>query len=318
VEGGIGAPHDFPADLRGGLLSWIKQTGQASSDVVWWLFAQHEGCGTIDDYIAALSDRFGPGAGEAIEARMEERWRVMMAQSPDAAMSPPDVQHRVKSGRVRTHLVLLAMPDPDFRVALEYALAEAAADLDARASAVSPFDSVGMVMEYVNSLFEKRGVPYRLDRDVKLHFQGDSTVRELVIAPALAALSDPRLAGARSEFEDALTKLGAGRPKDVEDAIEESRKAVESAMKVLIDAHDLQRAERDTTEALIKILVAGDGVGGVVEPQTSDLLRAVARIANALASHGAGAVVRQVPDELAAAAVSAAATSITFLAARLP
>ena len=157
-------------------------------------------------------------------------------------------------------------------------------------------------------------MPYRLDRQLELQFHGDPGERELVVAPALAALSDPRLAGARSEFEDALTKLGAGRPKDVEDAIEESRKAVESAMKVLIDEHNLGRTGKEPTERLINALIAG----GVVEPQTSDLLRAAARIANAQASHGAGAVVRQVPDELAAAAVSAAATAITFLAARLP
>jgi len=55
------------------------------------------------------------------------------------------------------------------------------------------------------------------------------------LAPALAALADRRLAGVRAEFEDAVAKLGAGGPKDLEDAIEESRKAVEGTMKVLID-----------------------------------------------------------------------------------
>ena len=157
-------------------------------------------------------------------------------------------------------------------------------------------------------------MPYRLDRDVKLHFEGDPTVRDLVVAPALAALGDPRLAGARSEFEDALTKLGAGRPKDVEDAIEESRKAVESAMKVACDEHGLQRAEKDTTEPLIQILVAG----GVVEAQTDNVLRAAARIANALASHGAGAVVRQVPDEPLRPRFRRRRLRSRYLAARLP
>jgi hypothetical protein len=314
VTDGAGAPREFPADVRGALLSWIRQTGRTTADAVWWLFAQHEGYGTIDDYIAAIDDRFGSGAGEAVEARMEERWQVMLAQVPRAQSSSPQALRNVKAGTVRTQLVLIAMPDPDFRVALEYALLQAVANLDAQDSGLPPSDSVGRVMEYVDTLFEKRGVPYRLDRDVKLYYQGDPTVRELVIAPALAALSDPRLAGARSEFEDALTKLGAGRPKDVEDAIEESRKAVESAMKVACDECGVPRTGKETTAPLIKLLADA----AVVEPETDDLLRAASRIANAVASHGAGGAVRQVPDELASAAVSAAATAITFIAARLP
>lgn len=311
MKGGIGAPHDFPADLRGALLSYLKQTGGTGFDPIWWAFAQNEGYGSVDDYLAACERRFGDGTAAAVRARMDERWQFLLMQSPNRGNTA--AAEHVKAG-MRPMLALSVMPDPDFRVALEHGLRLAAQHLALHDLSFGGTDVVGDLAEHVNTLFAKRGVPYRLDRDVRLQFHGDPTVRELVVAPALAALADPRLAGARSEFEDALTKLGAGRPKDVEDAIEESRKAVESAMKVLIDARGLDRPARETTSPLIKVLVNG----GVIEEQTDDLLRAAARIANGLASHGAGGQIRQVPDDLAAATVSAAATAISFLAARLP
>jgi hypothetical protein len=177
-----------------------------------------------------------------------------------------------------------------------------------------PQDYVGPVREHVNAMFERRGVPYRVDDDAHVRFIGDQTVRALVLDPALLALRDPRLAGAGAEFEDALAKLGAGRAKDREDDIEESRKAVESAMKAVLAAHGEHGHEHKTTSPLIEALRDAE----IVEPETDQLLSATARVANASASHGAGAQPRDVPHELAAAVVGAAATAITFLAARLP
>jgi hypothetical protein len=135
-----------------------------------------------------------------------------------------------------------------------------------------------------------------------------------VIEPALRALRDPRMAGARSEFEDALAKLGAGRATDREDAIEESRKAVESAMKATLAAHGQHGHERRTSWPLIEALRDA----GIVEVHADQLLMAAARVANATASHGTGSQTRDVPYELAAAVVGAAANAITFLTARLP
>jgi hypothetical protein len=146
-------------------------------------------------------------------------------------------------------------------------------------------------------------------------FHGDQGEHDLIVAPALAVLTDPRLAGVRSEFEDALAKLTAGGPKDREDAIEESRKAVEGTMRVLIAATPgVQAPRHHTIEHLIRALVEG----GVVESETRPLLECVSRIANPLASHSAAGEVRNTPRDLAVATVSAAATAIAFLAARLP
>jgi HEPN domain-containing protein len=163
-------------------------------------------------------------------------------------------------------------------------------------------------------MFERRGVPYRVDDDARVTYFGDPSSRTLLLEPALDALRDPRMAGARAEFEDALIKLGVGRSKDREDAIEESRKAVESAMKATLQAHGEEGPSRKTTWPLVEALRDA----GIVEAETDNLSTAAARIANAGASHGAGTEPRDVPHELAAAAVCAAANAITFLTMRLP
>jgi hypothetical protein len=88
----------------------------------------------------------------------------------------------------------------------------------------------------INRLFETRGVWYRFDDEGRARWVGDEGTYEKTIRPALRVLSDPRLAACRSEFEAALGHLRSGTPKDDEDAIEEAGKAVESAMKVLLEA----------------------------------------------------------------------------------
>jgi hypothetical protein len=55
-----------------------------------------------------------------------------------------------------------------------------------------------------------------------------------------------------------------------------------------------------------------------VPKQTRDMLQAVSRIANELASRSSGGEVRVVSRALASATVSAGATGITFLATCLP
>jgi hypothetical protein len=84
-----------------------------------------------------------------------------------------------------------------------------------------------------------------------VRWQGDESVYAAITKPALAVLGDARLAGARSEYEDALANLRAGSQKDLEDTIEESAKAAESVMKVLIDESDLTRTGKETADPLI-------------------------------------------------------------------
>lgn len=239
---------------------------------------------------------------------MDGQWDRLLRQSPQHSVTPPDAIERLRFEQ-RPHLALLAMPDSDFRSALEHGIAAAfeAAELQ--------YDTPDPVRYHVNALFHRRGIPYEVFGTGSLIYRGDEGTRDIVLAPALAALADRRLAGVRAEFEDAVAKLGAGGPKDLEDAIEESRKAVEGTMKVLIDLDPrVQLPRRQMTDDLIRTLVDG----GVVESETRPLLEGVSRVANSLASHSAAGEVRNTPRDLAAATVSAAATAIAFLAARLP
>lgn len=299
-------------DLRGGMLRWFSDQHVTPREI-WGEFAQRGGYGVVEDYVRGCDRRFGPGASDACRARMDEHWQQLVASTPAAQGASPATMEKVRLSHAHQHL-LHAMADVDF-----VHVVEAASELAVHRMA---YDNIGMsdcnptevVLRYVNGVLKRRGVPYQLDHDLVCRFNGDQAVHELVIAPAVAALADTRLAGARGEFEDALVKLRRAQPKDLEDSIEESRKAVESAMKVLLIAHGGELPTRPTTSPLHGALVAA----AIVEPQTDDLVRAAARMANAAASHGSGSEIRAVPADLATAAVSAAAVAITFLAGRLP
>jgi hypothetical protein len=306
------AHQHFPSDLRGGLLRWFSDQ-QVGANLIWGAFAQGQGYGTVEDYVRSCDRRLGDSAEATCRARMDDQWALMVQQTPKAQGADPQTLERVRLSKAHV-LLLHAMCDSDFARALE-AASKLAVERLALADMGFGYDYVGTVIEHVNSLLELRGVPYRLDRELTCVFTGDKTLHDVAVAPALAALADPRLAGARSEFEDALTKLGRGNPKDLEDTVEESRKAVESVMKVLIAEHALPLPTgKQTTKPLHDALVSG----GVVEHETDNLVAAAARVANADASHGAGARVRVVRVDVATAVVSAAGVAITFLASRLP
>jgi hypothetical protein len=303
----------FPMDLRGGLLRWFSDQG-VGPQMIWGGFAQRNGYGTVEDYVRRCDARFGEGAEAACRAQMDEYWQRLATQTPAAQGARPESLLKVKLSSAH-RLVLHAMADVDFAQVLEVASALVVNELAFADIGMPGYDYVGTVTEHVNGVLERRAIPYRLDRDLRCRFEGDQSTRELAVTPALAVLDDPRLAGARGEFEDALAKLRRAQPKDLEDAIEESRKAVESTMKVLLAAHGHALPPgRQTTKPLHDALIAA----GVVEAETDDLVRAAARIANTWGSHGAGHAPRVVPADLAAAAVSAAAAAITYLAARLP
>ena len=236
----------FPMDLRGGLFRWFTDQHVGARDI-WGRFAQRQGYGTVEDYLRGLDARFGAGAAAATRARMDDYWSMLCAEVPSSQGASPDALHRVRLSKAH-QLALHAMPDFDFAVALE-----AASELAVRGMAISDvgmpgWDYVGTVLEHINDVLERRGVPYRMDRDLNCEFVRDRAVHELAVEPALGALADPRLAGARAEFEDALAKLRRAGPRDLEDAIEESRKAVESAIKVLLVARGVQVSPKLTTK----------------------------------------------------------------------
>jgi hypothetical protein len=163
-------------------------------------------------------------------------------------------------------------------------------------------------------LFEKRGINYRLDSYGRAEWHGDPSAYQNVVVPALAALADPRLGGARNEFETALGHLRKGTDKDKEDAVEEAGKSVESAMKVLIAEKGITATGKEAAFALFDLL----SNNGAVIPEAKEAVVGTARVRNTHGAHGAGGVPRKVPEELAELAVRSAATAISFLASHLP
>jgi hypothetical protein len=166
---------------------------------------------------------------------------------------------------------------------------------------------------FLNGLFSESHIPYRFNRLGRAEWRGDEGAHEVIIRPALDMLEDPRLVGCRQEFEAAVGHLRKGTQKDLEDAIEEAWKSVESAMKILLDAHGIPPPEKGTTEPLWIALRDG----GIIETPTRDAVVATSRIRNEW-GHGQGGAIRVIPGGVPALAVQTAAAAIVFLGSRLP
>ena len=171
-------------------------------------------------------------------------------------------------------------------------------------------DPIGQAVGHLNGLFARRGINYRFDDGGRAEWHGDEGAYREVIAPALAALDDPRLAAARDEFTAALRHLRAGTKEDEEDAIVDAAKAVESMMKVVLSDRSIARTGNEAAEALWNLLRENE----IVPPKTKDAILAASRLRNEYGGHGAGEAPRQIPDGITALTVHAAAGAIVYLA----
>jgi HEPN domain-containing protein len=171
------------------------------------------------------------------------------------------------------------------------------------------------LFEYADQCLRDHGAPYRRIRN-GFHFEwvGDPAQHAQTVQPALLALADPRLRGAQAEFEEALAKRRRGAPKDLEDAVDEAAKSVESILKILHREHTIKPPATQQITQLFNSLVAAQILPGYIDK----LIAAPAGPRNHMASHGQGSAVREVPAELADASIAAAATAITLLAHYLP
>ncbi|HJQ52087.1 MAG TPA: hypothetical protein VJ838_16435, partial [Gaiellaceae bacterium] len=213
----------IPTGARTALLSWFAGHGVGAT-VIWETFLQREAFGSWQEIDEDVRARFGDDEADAFATAMNahferERHRMVAAGGVNYDAEP----------------ALKALPAPWFVNALEYALA---------------FGGYGGVnfdgVKEINRVFQKVGASYRFGFDGQAQWHGDPGVYEQVLNPALAALADARLAGCASEFHAALRHLTAGTEKDREDAVEESGKAVESAMKVVLDSHSVARQGNET------------------------------------------------------------------------
>jgi hypothetical protein len=215
--------------------------------------------------------------------------------------------------------VLLELPDSEFLTAIENAVQLGYEKRLFGGENFSGHDEAYPLAEnflaYNDEALAAHGAPYRRIVDQwRFEWIGDPKEHALTVEPALLALADPRLGGPQAEFEEALRKRRLGAPKDLEDAVDEAAKAVESVLKVLHDEHGVTPPRSQQVTPLFNSLVAADVIPGYVDK----LIAAASGPRNHMASHGQGATVREVPEELAEASIAAAAVAITFLARYLP
>jgi hypothetical protein len=206
---------------------------------------------------------------------------------------------------------LIGGPDAEFIKGLECAI-EPVGRVHAEPGTARGYEAAQEMCAHLDTLFAKRAVPYRFD-DITISWAGDRGQHQLVVEPALQVLADSRLGGARNEFEAALGHLRVGTQKELEDAIEEAAKSVESALKVLAAETSTITAGNATVARLFDALKAA----GHLPDYSDNLVQAAARIRNKAGGHGAGGQPRQIAQDIAIAAVNAAATAIVLIGGRL-
>jgi hypothetical protein len=162
-----------------------------------------------------------------------------------------------------------------------------------------------------------RLLPYSIDEHGNITWAGEPAVHQLAIAPALAALADPRLGTARIEFEQARRELRLG---ELADAANDAGCAVESTMACLLKAHghaaprSKHGAERVQATLLFNKL---KDVGLLEQERDHALVSAAIQVRHA-GSRGAGTKPRQLDRVYVEAGIAAAAIAITYLASKLP
>ena len=271
--------------------------------------------GDTRDLFADLERRYKLSDGE-----MERRvMSVIEVEEAHAGASYRAGRRQKAYGEAGAGPVLLALPDAEFLTAIEHAIQLGATQGRYGVSEYSGINTASGLandfMDYADGALHGHGAPYRVADDAR-HFEwvGDPKQHELTVQPVLQALADPRLAGAQAEFEEALRKRRGGTPKDLEDAVDEAAKSVESILQVLAIELRVKPPRSQQVTPLFDSLVAAGKLPGYVDK----LIAAAAGPRNHMASHGQGGRVREVREELAEASIASAATAITFLAHYLP
>ena len=285
------AGAEIPQGARRAILT-VLQNGGSSPTTVWQLFLHNETFDRWDEIYDDIAARLGEEASQEFENAMT----AFRIRDKHRMWANPGVNYDADPA-------LLALPAPYFLTAVEYAL------VSLRGGAYGI-----QVMNEINAALNKVGASYRLDFNGQACWHGDTGVHDQVVRPALDALADPRLAGCASEYHAALNHMRGGTAKDLEDVIEESGKAVESAMKVVLDEHGVTRTGKETAFPLFKMLVDN----GICPQEADNAVLGVARIRNNLGGHGTGAQPRVLPDGTPELAVNSAATAIKYLAEQLP
>lgn len=283
----------IPNGVRIALLDWFQREHITSDQELWPALRQREGYGTWKEMTDDISRRFGTTAGDRFGKTMEAH--LKREQGRRSFVSGYDYNAQA---------ALLALPTPQFLDDLELAIAASPGHRGAWEA-----------IEEVNRLFTKRGISYRIAEGSGLaEWHGDESAHRLILRPVLTSLGDPRLAGAKDEFDAAVAHIRRSTSKDLEDAIEEAAKSVESVMKVLAAGHRVRVTGKETAKPLFDALAAA----GVVVREADQAVLGASRLRNEYAGHGTGAQPRAIPPGIPQLALRSAATAIAYLSQLLP
>jgi hypothetical protein len=134
------------------------------------------------------------------------------------------------------------------------------------------------------------------------------SVSAVSVQPAVDVLNNPLLEDARHHFTEALRRLGEP---GLEEAVDESRQAVEAGMLAVLDARGIERPAKRQPQTLFDALVAAG-----MPDNAQELVLAAPRFrGRTRAGHAGGPAVSL--DE-AQASIAAAAAALLYLAGKLP
>ncbi len=245
----------------------------------------------VGDYVNAVRQVWGDDAGDEVGYAL-----VQAANEQPTIVAYGDAQRADERG---ANALMLHMPEPDFRLAVHKAVQE-------RDLAVNPVDRI-------NTVCQRRGIPWEFTAADGFAWIGDAEVEELAMRPALSAIEDPRLTGAKHHFDVARSELAQGTPTTLRQSVHESACAVEAAMKTVLSQRGVEYDEGDTAFPLFDRLVAVD-----VVPQFMQFcVLGAASPRNKRAGHGAEEP-HEVGQDMAETVMASAAAAITYLQKLLP
>jgi hypothetical protein len=249
--------------------------------------------GGLSDYLAAVREVWG----EETSYRLGEA----INRAHESAQSAFNFGEITDPSEAAARALLLNAPEPDFRLAT--------------GAALETIKGIGAASERITKICRGRGIPWAFSHLHGFEYVGDETVERDQIRPALAAINRPEFAGGvRAEFESARAELATGTPAALKQSVHEAACSVESAMKVVLEAHDVVFGPGDTSSPLFNHLEAA----GIV-PRHMEFTVLVAMVPrNRIGGHGAGAQPHAVDPEEAGAIVAGAGGAIAYLATRLP
>jgi hypothetical protein len=246
----------------------------------------------VDDYSRGVREVWGDAPADRMNSALT---RAINEQSTIVAFG--DTQRAEERA---ANAVLLYMPEPDFRGAVFEAVRQ-------QRLAASP-------VERITSICRRRGIPWEFTASEGFRWIGDAEVETSAMRPALSAVEDPRLLGARSHFDAARSELALGTPTSLRQSVHESACAVEGAMKVLLTQRGVPYDEKDAAFKLFDHLVNGEIVPRFMEY----CVLAAASPRNKRGGHGAGEAPHDVPQEIAEAVIAASAVAVSYLCKLLP